>query len=151
MLPPELSTHLCSLVEGEVRLCMCVHVHLDPTGAVTKTKVHEGKMRSRAYLSYDAVARALGFTTEPARDRRAEELRDDLQVMWDLSSQLRKRRMQRGALDLDVPEARIRVDTETRAPISLTQRGGDPGVRKAYRLIEELMLLANEAVARLTK
>ncbi len=149
MLPPELSTHLCSLVEGEVRLCMCVHVELDPTGAVTKTTVHEGKMRSRAYLTYDAVARALGFTTAPSRDQRAENLRDDLRVMWDLSSELRKRRMQSGALDLEVPEARIQVDTETRAPVSLTQRGGDPGVRKAYRLIEELMLLANVAVARM--
>jgi ribonuclease R len=149
MLPPELSTHLCSLVEGEERLCMCVHMRLDPTGGVTRTQIYEGKMRSRAFLSYEAVARALGFTTEPARDRRAEERRDDLRVMWDLASQLRKRRMRRGALDLDVPEARIQIDDVTRAPISVSQRGGDPGVRKAYRLIEELMLLANEAVAKM--
>ncbi len=149
MLPYELSSHLCSLVEGELRLCLCVHVHLDPTGAVKRTEVYEGKMRSRAFLSYEAVARALGFTTEPPRDPRAEALRDDLSVMWDLSSELRKRRMRRGSLDLDVPEVRVEVDGETRSPVSIRERGGDPGVKKAYRLIEELMLLANEAVARL--
>lgn len=147
MLPPELSTHLCSLVEDQIRLCLCVHVHLDPTGEVTRTEVHEGKMRSRAYLTYDAVARALGFTSEPSRDRRAEAMRDDLRVMWDLATQLRKRRMRRGSLNLDVPEARVVLDEGTRNPIGVERRGGDPGVKKAYQLIEELMLLANQAVA----
>src|SRR5215510_14781731 len=42
--------------------------------------------------------------------------------MWDLAKILRARRMRRGALD--------------------------PGVKKAYQLIEELMLLANETIAR---
>ena len=148
MLPHALSGRLCSLLEDEVRLCMCVYIELDATGEVRKTRIIEGKMRSRAFLSYDAVARALGFTSEPKRDPRAEALRRELRVLWDLCTLRYKKRMRRGSLDLDVPEARITVDEKTRMPVSIKRRGGDPGVRKAYRIVEEMMLLANEVVAK---
>jgi ribonuclease R len=147
MLPRELSGKLCSLLEGELRLCLAVEIDLDATGAIVATALHEGFMRSRAYLTYNAVASALGFTALEGRDARAEAMRHELGVMWDLSSILHKRRMRRGALDLDVPEAEIVVDRDTGAPVKVSQRAGDPGVKKAYRLIEELMLLANEVVA----
>jgi ribonuclease R len=148
MLPRALSGLLCSLLPKVERLCMAVQVHLDPTGAVKRYRIVEGRMTARAFLSYDAVARALGFTTEPPRDPEAEERRHELQIMWDLASELRKRRMRRGALDFDLPEALVVIDDATRAPIAVTQRSEDPGVRKAYRLVEEMMLLANEVVAR---
>jgi len=47
-----------------------------------------------------------------------------------------------------LPEARIEIDSATRVPVDIYERKLDPGVGKAYRLVEELMLLANEAVAR---
>jgi ribonuclease R len=147
MLPGELAGTMCSLLPDVERLCLCVHLHIDPTGKVCQTRLIEGRMRSRAFLSYQAVARALGFTTEPARDPKAEALRHELQVIWELVSQLRKRRMRRGALDLHIPEVSIELDTKTGAPVGVSQRSHDPGVHKAYRLVEELMLLANEAVA----
>ncbi|MBW2453441.1 MAG: VacB/RNase II family 3'-5' exoribonuclease [Deltaproteobacteria bacterium] len=148
MLPPTLSSTLCSLLPGVERLCLCVHLHIDPTGKVRKTRIIEGKMRSRAFLSYQSVARALGFTTEPPRDPEAEALRHELRVIWDLVSQLRKRRMRRGALDLNLPEVTIELDEQTGAPVGVSQRSHDPGVHKAYRIVEELMLLANESVAK---
>jgi ribonuclease R len=55
--------------------------------------------------------------------------------------------MNRGALDLDLPEARVIVDPQTGAPTDVVRRAQDPGVKRAYSMIEELMLLANEAVA----
>jgi ribonuclease R len=149
MLPPNLSATLCSLLPNQDRLALGVEVQLDSTGAITKVRPFEAVIRVRAFVSYDATARALGFTTEPARDPEAEERRHEIRIAWDLSSQLRKRRMRRGALDLDVPEAHVQVDPETRAPVAVTQRSHDPGVRKTYRLVEELMLLANESIAKL--
>ncbi|HHH30154.1 MAG TPA: ribonuclease R [Polyangiaceae bacterium] len=148
MLPHALSGHLCSLVEGQDRLCLCAILDLDATGDVKEAEIVAGVMRSRAFLTYESVARALGFTTEPPRDERADALRHELRVAWDLAGLLRKRRMRRGALDFDLPEARIEVDEETGAPTAVQQRSHDPGVRKAYRLVEEMMLMANEAVAR---
>jgi ribonuclease R len=148
MIPPELSAVLCSLLPHEERLCLAVHCRLDPTGAVLGYRLVEGVMRAQGFLTYEGVARALGLSATAPSQPEAEALRDQLQVTWDLSTQLRKRRMRRGALDLDVPEAHVEVDVHTRAPVAVGQRTYDPGVRKAYRIVEELMLLANELVAR---
>jgi ribonuclease R len=148
MLPHELSSGLCSLLPRVDRLCLCVEVVCDPAGVPRETRIYEAVMRSHAFLTYDSVARALGWSTEAERDPEADAMRSDLEVMWELSSLLRTRRMRRGALDLELPESDIVLDDVTRAPTEVSQRAVDPGVRKAYRLIEELMLLANEEVAR---
>jgi ribonuclease R len=148
MLPRALSSNLCSLLPGVIRLCLCAEVELDATGSVLSSRLVEGFMRSVAKLTYPGVARALGFTPEPERSPEAEALRDDLQVMWDLARLLRTRRMRRGALDFDLPEAKVILDPATGTPLDVQKRSRDPGVAKAYHLIEELMLLANETVAR---
>ncbi|MDI1483964.1 ribonuclease R [Polyangium sp. y55x31] len=148
MLPRALSSNLCSLLPNVTRLCLCVEVDLDPTGTVTAARIFEGFMRSRAGLTYSAVARALGLAKHAVADPDAEAMREDLAVLWELSRLLRARRMRRGALDFDLPEAKVVLDLETGAPLDVEKRAHDPGVKKAYELIEELMLLANETVAR---
>jgi ribonuclease R len=148
MLPRALSSNLCSLLPGVIRLCLAVLVDLDATGEVRSFRVVEGYMRSAAKLTYPGVARALGFSSEPPRSEEAEAMREDLRVAWDLAKILRGRRMRRGALDFDLPEAKVLLDPETGAPIGVERRTRDPGISKAYQLIEELMLLANEVTAR---
>ena len=148
MLPRALSSNLCSLVPNVTRLCLCVEIDLDATGTVLGARIFEGFMRSRAGLTYSSVARALGLAKHAVANPDAEAMRDDLEVMWELSRQLRARRMRRGALDFDLPEAKVVLDVETGAPLDVEKRAHDPGVKKAYELIEEFMLLANETVAR---
>jgi ribonuclease R len=75
-------------------------------------------------------------------------MKDDLLVLQELTSKLRRARMARGALDLDLPEARVVTDPETGAPIEVKKRATRPGIKSAYSLVEEMMLLANELVAR---
>jgi len=148
MLPRALSSHLCSLLPDTIRLCLCVEAKLDPTGTVTSFRVIEGLMRSAAKLTYGGVARALKFTDKPPKSDLAESMASDLRVLYDLSMLLRGHRMRRGALDFELPEVKIVLDPKTGAPIAVERRSEDPGVKKAYQLIEELMLLANELVAR---
>ena len=50
-------------------------------------------------------------------------MREHLQVMWDLSRLLRARRLRRGALDFDPPEAKVILDPESQ-----------PGARRAEAL-----------------
>ena len=81
-----------------------------------------------------------------AGDWKERNLRQDIAPVLDemnaLAKTLHDRRMQRGALELNIPE-----------PVILCDRNGDPtGVEKRGRgdaesLIEEFMLIANEAVA----
>jgi ribonuclease R len=66
----------------------------------------------------------------------------------ELSAVLRTRRMKRGAMDFDLPEGRVRFAEDGVTPVDIVQSRHDPGVRRAYSLVEELMLLANEVVAR---
>lgn len=147
MLPPELSSDMASLVAGKDRLTMAVDIELGPNGGVRKHRFVEGVMRSRAFLTYDGVARALGLSDAPQPQREAEKRRDQLQVMLDLARVLRKRRMRRGALDFDLPEARVLMDERNIEPIDIYRQKQDPGIRQAYNVIEEMMLLANEVVA----
>ncbi len=146
MLPPELSSNLASLVAKKDRLCLAVDVRLGPNGGVRSYRFIEGLMRSSAGLTYEGVARALQLTDQADRQREAENRVEGLQVLLDLSRVLRNRRMRRGSLDFDLPEGRIRFD-EDGEPVDVYRMKGDPGVRQAYRLIEEMMLLANEVVA----
>ena len=146
MLPRPLSSNLCSLLPDVVRLCLCVDVELDSAGIVRKSRLVRGYMKSRAKLTYGGVARALGFSAAPPREEKAEEMVDGLRVAYELSRLLRARRLKRGAVDFNLPEAKIALG-EDGLPTKIERRAQDAGVKKAYELIEELMLLANETVA----
>ena len=147
MLPAALAADLCSLLAEKERLCLCVIADLDRDGKVTTFEIVEGVMRSAAMLTYGGVARTLGFTDIPPKSAPAEAFKKELRVMEELTKKLRKARMTRGSLDLDLPEAKLTLDPTTKAPIDVTRRTSDPGIKRAYNMIEELMLLANELVA----
>lgn len=147
MLPAALAADLCSLLPDTDRLCLCVIADLSRDGKVESFQIVEAVMRSAAMLTYGGVARALGFTERPQRSVQAEAFRRDLKVIDELTRKLRRARLKRGALDLDIPEARVVLDPETGRPLDVQRRAEDPGVRHAYNMVEELMLLANELVA----
>jgi ribonuclease R len=146
MLPHELSSNLASLVPDEDRLTLAVEVEVGPKGAIRKHRFIEGVMRSRARMSYGAVARALHFTEQGEPQHEAESRRELLRTLWDVSEILRAARKRRGGLDFDLPEAQI-VLGDDGEPTDVKRSRTDPGVRKAYGMIEDLMLLANEVVA----
>lgn len=140
MLPPRLSTELCSLNPGRERLVMVAEIELDADAAPGAVRLYRAVMRSRARLTYTEVAAALaGVPIRPA----VEDLLPQLRIMRDLMQHAYRRRLAAGSLDLDLPEALI----------DLSQEGRTVGVRllernDAHRIIEELMLIANQAVAR---
>jgi ribonuclease R len=148
MLPTELSGELASLVPNRDRLAMAVEVGLDAHGKVRTHRFLECVMRSAARLSYQGVARALGLTTAPARQPAAERRRPLLEVLLEVARLRGARRKSRGGLDFDLPEARVKLDPATGQPLDIERSRKDPGEQVAYNLVEELMLLANEVVAR---
>ena len=148
MLPAALSADICSLLPEHDRLILCVIADLDKQGKVTDFDVVEGIMRSRAMLTYAGVARALGFDPEATRSPQADAMKRDLKVIDELARKLRRQRIRRGALDLDLPEAKVVLDDKTGAPVDVIQSKSSDGMKRAYQMVEELMLLANELVAR---
>jgi ribonuclease R len=146
MLPPELSTNLASLVPNRDRLCMAVEMHIDEKAHVTSHRIFEAVMRSHGKLTYEGVARALGLTKRGPHQPAAEKRVESLKVLLDLSRRLRTRRIKRGALDFDLPEGKIVLD-EHGEPEAIVQSRKDPGIRQAYRIVEDMMLVTNETVA----
>jgi ribonuclease R len=146
MLPPELSTNLASLVPNRDRLCMAVEMHIDEKAQVTSYRIFEAVMRSQGKLSYEGVARALGLTQDGPNQPAADKRIGTLKTLLDLSQQLRRRRTKRGALDFDLPEGKVVLDARGE-PTAVVQSRKDPGIRQAYRIVEDMMLVTNETVA----
>lgn len=146
MLPPELSSNLASLLPNEDRLTLGVEVIVSSDGRVRRHRYIDGVMRSRARLTYGMVAKVLGWTEADIDDAPARSFLPGLEVLAAASKALRARRDARGALDFELPEPRIKLDDQGE-PIDSYVQKGDLGVKRAYALIEDFMLLANEVVA----
>ena len=139
MLPPELSEDACSLRPGQDRLCVSTEVLLDGEYRRGEPRFYRSIIRSNARLSYGQVERILAReeSTEP-------ELLAALELTDRASSALRRHRFSRGALRIERPELEFAFDGEGGVARAWFQT--EP---RAHGLIEDLMILANEAVAEL--
>jgi ribonuclease R len=141
MLPEKLSNNLCSLREQEDRLTKSVIIHYSPAGEALKHELRNSVIRSKKRFTYKEVYRILH--KDPDLCRRHKDLLPTIRDMAAFSELLKKKRTERGAIELDLPETKVLVDPNGRAT-------GIERVEKdiAHGLIEEFMLAANEAVAR---
>ena len=147
MLPHELSSGICSLNPDVDRLAMVARLDVDESGRVIAAEFLAAVIRSRARLDYAGVAAALGGDLRGPRARYREYL-PHLKRMQALAARLRAVRIERGALDFDLPEAIVLLDEEDPKKVRDVKRARAlPDVRAAYKLVEDFMLAANEAVA----
>jgi ribonuclease R len=148
MLPRVLAADQCSLLPKKDRYALCAIVDLDQNAKVRRSHVVEAVIHARALITYEDAARVLGYMQGELRDPAARQYAAQLQVLDEIAKKLRAARLRQGALDMDLPEPKVELDPETKSPLSITARAKDPGVKAAYQLVEEFMLLANERVAR---
>jgi ribonuclease R len=136
MLPERLSNGVCSLNPGVDRLTHSVFIHFDKRGVAKSARFARSVIRSAQRLTYK---QAYAILKSPPRDQLGERLH----LAWELAALLRRKRFERGALDLDFPEVKVWVDKDG-YPVKLERVEND----ESHQLIEEFMLVANEAVAR---
>jgi ribonuclease R len=164
MLPHKLSNGLCSLVENEDRLTKTVFLTFSRNGKLRDTDFANSVIRSDKRMTYrqayamlkeDDLNKIRNLPLPPAHQtgatgRALRELNDEdlkrlqagVRELWKFASQIRAHRMNTGSLDLDVPETKIFVDEEGYADrLEIIEYD------ESHQLIEEYMLLANEAVA----
>jgi ribonuclease R len=134
MLPEALSNGVCSLRPREDKLAYSCILTVDGGGNVHTWEVHETVIHSKERFTYDGAQAVL--------DGHDHALAEDVRAAGKLAAALTKKRMAEGAIDFDVPEVRVRLDADG-DPIDVVEKERKP----ANRLIEELMLLANRAVA----
>jgi len=139
MLPETLSSGICSLVQGELRLTKTVRMTFSADGRMTRTRIFPSVIRSLRRLTYNEATDLLEGRAKPGR----EQIARMLVQMNKLAHLLHERRLQRGSFDLDLPEVEVRANPDGSVKEVVTaQRDA------SHSLIEEFMLAANEAVAR---
>jgi ribonuclease R len=140
MLPPALSSDICSLRPNEDRLVLSCVAEIDNAGEVVEFELSEGILRSARRMTYTAVQQILD---DDAETRAANlELVPDIEQMYELALKLNRKRVRRGSIDFDLPEPVISFDPAgNMSAITRSERGW------SNRLIEEFMLTANECVA----
>jgi ribonuclease R len=141
MLPEKLSNQLCSLNPGVDRLTMSVVMEIDGQGDVQRSDFCRSVIHSDERMTYTAVRQIL-IDRDARLRKRYKDLLENFDWMLELSRILTARRLQRGAIDFDLPEAEIEYDAHGEIhDVVRAERS------EAHRLIEEFMLLANETVA----
>jgi ribonuclease R len=136
MLPEALSNELCSLKPNVDRLTKCVEFLISNDGRVLNTKFYPAVIHSQRRFTYGEVLEIL------ERKPTSDPIEQMLHQAHELVQRIRRLRFKAGSLDLDFPETKIRLD----------ERGNILRIEKtvndvSHQLIEECMLLANEAVA----
>ncbi|MCR5257260.1 MAG: VacB/RNase II family 3'-5' exoribonuclease [Desulfovibrio sp.] len=149
MLPKALSDGLCSLNPRTSRLVMWTEIHFDAQGQPGRTSFGTGVVSSYARLTYDGVKSFLLDGNEDAMQAFRSTAREPDRVLAMLEDALAlyrillKARSARGSLDFDLPESEATFDAKGRV-----EGLGRVARHDIHRLVEEFMIVANEAVAR---
>ena len=139
MLPHQLSNGICSLNPNVIRLTLSCVMEIDDKGKLVDSDIFESYIKSRKQMTYKNVNKILNENVIPEG---YEEFADDLRLMEELSKIIRKRKLEKGYIDFDVPEPKIITDEAGKA-IDIQRRIQDTG----ENLIEDFMIMANETVA----
>ncbi|HMH15535.1 MAG TPA: RNB domain-containing ribonuclease [Edaphobacter sp.] len=140
MLPPDLSSGMCSLRPDEDRLVLSCLMQIDPYGEVLGYEICEGIIRSASRMTYTQVQAILDG--DAPTHLQFDDLVPRFEQMHQLALKLNAKRHRRGSIDFDLPEPVIQFDPDgNMQAIVRSQRGW------SHRLIEEFMLSANECVA----
>ena len=142
MLPFSLSNGICSLNEGVDRLTLSCIIQLDEYGNVLNSSIEESVIRSSHRLTYNYVNEVLE-TKKGIDSESLTKLEKQILLFDELAHIIRKTKIERGCLELDVPEIKITVDDKG-FPIDVSKKVS----RDAEKLIEDFMVLANEVVAK---
>jgi ribonuclease R len=139
MLPERLSADLCSLRPNEDRRCVTVEILFDGDLVAGKPAFYRSLIRSRERLTYGRAEAVLA-----GRERVDDELTAALRLAERLALELRQRRFAHGSLRIETGEIEFAFDGEGGVERAWVQ--SEP---HAHALVEELMILANEAVGAL--
>lgn len=139
MLPHLLGTNLCSLRPHVERLAFSVVWEMTPDAQIVNVRFFKSVIASKAAFTYEEAQRRKDDATQ------TDAITESVRLLNQLAVQLRRARMEAGALNLASPEVRIQLESaESSDPVDVEQKQ----MLETNSLVEEFMLLANTSVAR---
>ncbi len=141
MLPEIISNNLASLQPGKVRYTKTAFIEFTPEGTPIGVDVVNGAIRSDHRFAYEEIDEYLADRA-PWQEKLSPEVFKLVGEMHELAMILRKRRFEKGALELSLPEVKIDLDSEGQVSGAHTVENTE-----SHQIIEEFMLAANIAVA----
>lgn len=139
MIPHKLSNGICSLNEGVIRLTMSCVMNINSRGDIESYDIFPSFIKSNKKMTYDNVNKILEDNITPVG---YEPYKDILLKMHELAKILRKKKVNKGYIEFDIPEAKVIQDENGKA-IDIKKREQHAG----ESLIEDFMIEANVTVA----
>ena len=141
MLPELISNNLASLQPDRIRYCMTAVIEFDESGIPIATDLHRGAIKSAHRFNYEEIDDYLA-DDKPWKKSLAPDVFRLVRDMHTLAMMLRKRRMNRGAIELNLPDVKLEIDEDGKVAGAHVEENTE-----SHQIIEEFMLAANEAVA----
>ena len=141
MLPRELSNGICSLNAGEDRYTLSCSMEINAQGKTIGAEVYKGIINVRERMNYHDVQKILDKSDEQVL-KKYEKYIKDFELMAELATILKNRRLEQGYLNLDIPESKIELDKD-----GFAINVGKYETSFSNEIIEQFMLSANEAIA----
>lgn len=142
MLPEKLSNGLCSLNPSVERLCMTCEMNIDYEGQLLNYKFYPAIMFSHARMTYTQVGKILEDNNQELIDKYTNVI-DNINSLYGLYKTLKIARTKRGVMDFDRIESQILFNENGKIDNIVPRQRND-----AHKLIEECMLMANQATAK---
>ena len=146
MLPKEISNGICSLNPDENRLTLSAMIRLDGDGEMLGYSFCKSIIRSRVKGVYSEINSILDGTADDGILDKYAAVRDCLPLMEELADKLIAKRKRRHSPEIDTTETRLIIDQNGICCGAVPRERG-----KSERMIEEFMLAANEAAAKLAR
>ena len=141
MLPKELSNGICSLNAGEDRFTLSCTMEIDKEGNIISSDVYKAVIKVTERMNYKDVQKIIDGSDEEVLERYKNYIQD-FKLMEELAKILKNKRLERGYLNLDLPESKVVLDNN----------GHSVDIKKyelyfSNEIIEQFMLSANETIA----
>lgn len=146
MLPKALSNGICSLHPNVERLAFSALMELDENGEIISSRFEKTIIRSAVKGVYREVNALLAGTASPEIEEKYAAVKPALILLNELREKRLAARAKRGAPSIEAEESAF-ILNENGVCTDIAPRKREAG----EELIEECMLLANEAAARLAK
>lgn len=142
MLPEVISNGLASLQENRVRYTMSAFIEFSSEGIPIHTRFSRSAIKVTQRFAYEEVMPIINAKPADEIEGVTPDIRKLLGDMHELAMILRKRRFEKGALELDMPEVRLSLNPDGQVTGAYETEHDD-----SHQVIEEFMLAANIAVA----